>query len=195
VIKYSSFRIDCFPWRVLPGFIFHSMDIPTLETARLRLRAFTLEDWGPYAEMYADQSFVRFLEGRTLSRDEVWENIAIILGHWTLRGYGIWALECKETGQLIGRAGLLNLPQWPDAEVCWALSPRFWGRGYATEAGQASVHWAFQEAGLGRLISLIHPENKASEAVALRLGEQFRERITFDGKPANVYEIVNAGRI
>jgi RimJ/RimL family protein N-acetyltransferase len=167
------------------------MNIPKLETPRLKLRAFTLEDWGPYAEMYADESFVRYLNGKPLSREEAWESMAIILGHWNLLGYGIWALECKATGQLIGRAGLLNLPQWPDVEVCWALSPRFWGNGYATEAGQATVHWAFQEVGLGRLISLIHPENTASEAVALRLGEEFRERIMFEGKPAKVYEMVN----
>lgn len=170
------------------------MNIPTLETARLRLRAFTLDDWDQYAEMYADESFVRFLSGKPLSKDEAWESMAIILGHWNLLGYGIWALECKATGRLIGRAGLFNLPQWPDVEACWALSPRFWGNGYATEAGQASVRWAFQETGLGRLISLIHPENKASEAVALRLGEEFREKITFKGEPANVFGIVNPRR-
>jgi RimJ/RimL family protein N-acetyltransferase len=90
---------------------------------------------------------------------------------------------------MIGRAGLLNLPNWPDAEVCWALSPRFWGNGYATEAARAAIDWAFRETGLGRLISLIHPENKASEAVAGRVGASFRERIVFLGKPANVFEI------
>jgi RimJ/RimL family protein N-acetyltransferase len=131
------------------------MNIPTLETARLKLRAFTLDDWGPYAEMYADESFVRYLSGKPLSKDEAWESMAIILGHWNLLGYGIWALECKATGRLIGRAGLLNLPQWPDVEVCWALSPRFWG---------------------------------------LRLGEEFLEKIAFEGKPANVYGIVNPKR-
>jgi RimJ/RimL family protein N-acetyltransferase len=170
------------------------MNIPTLETARLKLRAFTIDDWEPYAGMYADVSFVRYLSGKPLSKEQAWENIAIILGHWSLLGYGIWALECRTTSQLIGRAGLLNLPGWPDVEVCWALSPRFWGKGYATEAAQTSISWAFEEVGIGRLISLIDPENRASEAVALRLGEQFRERITFEGKPTNVYEIVNPTR-
>jgi RimJ/RimL family protein N-acetyltransferase len=166
------------------------MNIPTLETARLKLRAFTLDDWEPYAEMYADPSFVRYLDGMPLTKEDTWENIAVILGHWALLGYGIWALESKTTGELIGRAGLLNLPGWPDVEVCWALSPRFWGNGYATEAAKASMNWAFAEAGLGRLISLIDPENKASEAVALRLGEKYRDRITIHGRAANVYEIL-----
>ena len=170
------------------------MHIPTIETKRLRLRAFTIDDWGPYAEMYADQSFVRYLGGKPLTEEEVWENLAVILGHWALLGYGIWALERLGTGELVGRAGLLNLPGWPDIELCWALSPRFWGNGYATEAARASISWAFEEVGIRRLISLIHPENRASKAVALRLGEAYREQIAFEGKPTNVYEILNPGR-
>jgi RimJ/RimL family protein N-acetyltransferase len=69
------------------------MNIPTLETSRLKLRAFTLDDWEPYAEMYADESFVRYLSGKPLSKEEAWESMAIILGHWSLLGYGIWALD------------------------------------------------------------------------------------------------------
>jgi RimJ/RimL family protein N-acetyltransferase len=170
------------------------MNVPTIETERLKLRAFTAGDWEPYAEMYSDESFVRYLSGKPLSKEQAWENLAIILGHWALLGYGIWALEKIDTGELVGRAGLLNLPGWPDIEVCWALAPKFWGNGYATEAANASINWAFRNAGIHRLISLIHPENKASEAVALRLGEKFCEQITFEGKPTNVYEILNSAR-
>ena len=168
------------------------MNIPTIETERLRLRAFKGGDLEPYAEMYADDLFVRYLSGKTLTKEQTWENMAIILGHWSLLGYGIWAIERLGTGELVGRAGLLNLPGWPDVEVCWALSPKFWGNGYATEAAKASINWAFREAGIHRLISLIHPENRRSEAVALRLGERFREQITFEAKPTNVYEVLNS---
>jgi [ribosomal protein S5]-alanine N-acetyltransferase len=165
------------------------VDIPTLETKRLKLRAFTLADWAPYSAMHADAAFARYLGGKPLSRQEVWEEIAVILGHWRLLGYGLWALECRRTGELVGRAGLLNPPGWPDVEVCWALAPGFWGQGFATEAARAAVQWAFECAGLDRVISLIHPDNLASEAVARRLGETFRERIDFEGKPTNVYEL------
>lgn len=171
-----------------------TINIPTIETERLKLRAFTADDWESYAEMYSDESFFRYLSGKPLSKEQTWGNMAIILGHWALLGYGIWAFEKIDTGELVGRAGLLNLPGWPDIEVCWALGPKFWGNGYATEAARASINWAFTNTGIPRLISLIHPENKASEGVALRLGEQFREQISFDGKPANVYEILNPAR-
>ena len=60
----------------------NTLNIPTLETERLKLRAFALADWQPYAEMYAEDSFVRFLSGTPLSKEQVWENLAIILGHW-----------------------------------------------------------------------------------------------------------------
>lgn len=65
------------------------MNIPTIETDRLRLRAFEPGDLGPYAEIYADDVFGRYLGGKTLTRRQVWENIAIILGHWALLGYGM----------------------------------------------------------------------------------------------------------
>lgn len=165
------------------------MNIPTIETERLRLRAFEGGDLEAYAEMYADDLFVRYLGGKTLTKAQAWENMALILGHWSLLGYGIWAIERPATGELVGRAGLLNLPGWPDVEICWALSPKFWGHGYATEAAKAAIDWAFREAGVHRLISLIHPENQRSAAVAVRLGERYRERVTFEAKPTNVYEI------
>lgn len=171
------------------------MNIPTIETERLRLRAFSSGDLEPYAQIYADDLFVRHLNGKTLTRQKTWENMALILGHWALRGYGIWAIEHRVTGALVGRAGLLNLPGWPDVEVCWALSPKFWGNGYATEASRAAIKWAFREVGIRRLISLISPDNRRSEAVALRLGEQFREQITFEAKPTNVYEVLYSERI
>ena len=167
------------------------MKIPTLETERLRLRAFSMADWDAYSAMCADVSFVRFLGGEQLSRHGAWKEMATILGHWQLLGYGIWAVESLDQGELVGRVGLLHLPGWPDVEVCWAFSPQSWGKGYATEAAKAAVQWAFTEAGLPRLISLVHPENKASEAVARKIGETLREEITFQGKPTNVFEILN----
>lgn len=170
------------------------MKIPTLETERLRLRAFENRDLEPYAAMYADEQFVHYLGGKTLGKDEVWENMALILGHWSLRGYGIWAVELLDTGELVGRAGLLNLPGWPDVEICWALAPGFWGNGYATEASAAAMDWAFREAEIRRLISLIQPDNRRSEAVAIRLGERFREQIVFKSMTTNVYEILRSER-
>ena len=165
------------------------MDIPIVETERLILRSFNLNDLEAYSEMCSDTRFMKYLGGRTLTEEQTWENIAIIQGQWMLLGYGIWAIESTETGDLVGRAGLLNLYGWPGIEVCWALSPNHWAKGYATEAAKASIAWAFENNISNSLISLIHPNNKKSENVALRAGETFREQIIFKDQPSNVYEI------
>ena len=165
------------------------MEIPTIKTKRLILRPFNLGDLDAYASMCSDERFMKYLGGKTFTKEQTWENIAIIQGHWLLRGYGIWAIEFTKTGELLGRAGLLNLYNWPGIEVCWALSPNQWGKGYATEAAIAAIEWAFNNKITDSLISLIHQNNTKSENVAQRAGETFKELISFKDHPTTIYEI------
>ena len=147
------------------------MPTVTLETERLVLRAFRESDTDAYAEMLADPEVMRFL-GKPMSRAEAWRNMAMMLGHWRLRGYGFWAVEEREGGEMVGRVGCWRPEGWPGLEVGWTLRRRFWGRGYATEAARASVEYAFAELKQTRVISLIAPDNAASIRVGLRLGER-----------------------
>lgn len=166
------------------------MNIPTLETDRLYLRSFTPEDFEAYAAMRADMRFMQFLAaGKPDSKAETWQNMASIQGHWVLRGYGVWAVEHQTSQQLMGFSGLLNPYGWPGLEVCWGLAPEYWGNGYATEAVKAAIQWAFQQPDIDRLISLIHPDNHRSIALAERVGESFCEEIPFLDKTFRVYEI------
>jgi len=83
--------------------------IPTLETARLRLTALTERHFDDYATMLADPDSTRWVgDGQPLDRTNAWRSLAMLIGHWQLRGYGMWALELKATGQFIGRAGLMH---------------------------------------------------------------------------------------
>ena len=143
-----------------------------LETERLALRMFRESDTDAYFEMVSDPEVMRFLGGKTMSRQEAWRNMAMVIGHWHLRGYGFWAVEEKGSGEMVGRVGCWNPEGWPGLEVGWALRRRFWGRGYATEAARASVRYAFDVLGQARVISLIAPENVNSVRVAERLGER-----------------------
>jgi len=144
---------------------------PSLETSRLLLRDWEPRDLVPHAEMSADPEVMRYIgDGRTLDRGGSWREIAMHIGHWSLRGYGQWALERTEDGASIGRAGLWNPPGWPGLEVGWKLRRDAWGNGYATEAGRAAIEWAWETLGATELISLIQPENAASIRVAERLG-------------------------
>jgi RimJ/RimL family protein N-acetyltransferase len=144
----------------------------TLDTERLTLRMFRQEDIDAYAAMCADPEVMRFLGGKTLSRHDAWRSMAGVCGHWELRGYGMWAVVEKSSGEMIGRVGCLNPEGWPGFEVGWTLRREFWHRGYATEAARASIDWAFRHLKVPHIISLITPLNVRSVAVAKRLGEE-----------------------
>jgi RimJ/RimL family protein N-acetyltransferase len=162
--------------------------IPTLETERLVLRPWREEDLGPYAEMCADPAVMRYIgSGRTLERDEAWRQIAIFLGHWDLRGYGLWAVETKAERSFIGRVGLWRPEGWPGLELGWTLARAHWGNGYATEAGRASMEFAWTRLAAAELISLIQPENAASRRVAERLGMKVARREMLGANEVLVY--------
>jgi RimJ/RimL family protein N-acetyltransferase len=161
----------------------------TLETERLTLRKFRESDWEPYAVMCADPEVMRYLgTGGTLSRDDSWRAIASMLGHWQLRGFGMWALESKETGELVGRAGFIYPAGWPGFELGWVLGKPYWGRGYATEAAREAMRWAYEVLKRDRFISLIRKANKPSIKVAERLGSKLTGEVELLGAKALVYE-------
>src|SRR5215470_13677785 len=114
----------------------------TLGTERLSLRMFRESDLDAYAGMCADPEVMRYPARKPMTRAEAWRNMAMVLGHWQLRGYGLWAVEDRESGLLAGRAGLWRPEGWPGLEVGWTLRREFWGRGYATEAGRAALDHA-----------------------------------------------------
>ena len=147
------------------------MNEVTLETERLILRMWREADFEAYAELCADPEVMRYLGGKVFDRTEAWRHMASMIGHWYLRGYGIWAVEEKESGSLVGRIGCINPEGWPGFEVGWTLKREFWGKGYATEAARRALEYGFNELDKPHVISLIHPENRASIRVAERLGE------------------------
>jgi RimJ/RimL family protein N-acetyltransferase len=159
-----------------------------LETERLILRLFCEADLDVYSEMCADPEVMRYIGlGQPLSRDEAWRSMATILGHWQLRGFGLWAVESKATQTIIGRVGCWQPEGWPDFEIGWMLRRAYWGQGFALEAAQASVRYAFEELGRSHLISLIDPHNPRSIAVAKRLGERLEGQAEILERPVLVY--------
>jgi len=154
---------------------------PTVETDRLILRPFRESDLDAYtALLQAPEVRVSLHLPDDIGREQAWQQIAMWLGQWELRGTGQWALEEKSSGAFVGRAGT-HRPEradWPGVEVGWTLHPDHWGKGYATEAGKASVDYAFAHHDVDALYSIILPENRASQAVARRLGfEPWEERV------------------
>lgn len=167
--------------------------IPELVTDRLLLRAFQSSDFDAYATICADPRVRRYLgDGQPLDRVTAWREMAFLLGHWGLRGFGQWALIEHASGELVGRAGLWEPEGWPGVEVGWVLSRAHWGQGFATEAASAALGHAFGALGMQRVISLIHPDNRASIRVAERLGERYEQPIVLAHATHHLYAIDRA---
>jgi RimJ/RimL family protein N-acetyltransferase len=99
--------------------------IVTLTTARLLLRPFRQDDVEAYAAMCADPEVMRYLGlSGVLTREDAWRQMAMLLGHWELRGFGMWAVEERDTGQFVGRVGLHDPEGWPEREVGWSRAFR-----------------------------------------------------------------------
>jgi RimJ/RimL family protein N-acetyltransferase len=161
---------------------------PRLETERLLLREWRADDLDGYAAMSRDPEVVRHV-GEPQDRTASWRGMALHAGHWALRGYGNWAVERGEDGELLGRVGLWQPEGWPGLELGWMLARHAWGRGYATEAARAAMAWAWAELGAAELISLIRPENARSARVAERLGFRPLRVDELGGRRVAVYGI------
>lgn len=170
------------------------MNVTTLETGRLLLRAWRNEDFDSYAEMCADPNIMRFLGGKTLNRMEAWRQMAFLVGHWELLGYGHWAVEEKSSGRFAGRLGFLNPAGWPAFEIGWTLGREFQGKGYATEGATRALQYAFEELDKDHVISLIDPQNTASIRVAERLGEKLEGETELMGRNVLIYGIDRPAR-
>lgn len=162
----------------------------TLETERLLLRMFREEDFDDYAAIFGDPEVSRYLgDGEPLSRFAAWRSLAAIVGHWQLRGYGMWAVEERQSGVLVGRIGFFYPEGWPGFEIGWVLKPAYWGLGYATEGAKAALNYGFSELGKEHIISLIYPDNIRSIQVAKRLKEQLEGKTTLFDREVLIYGI------
>lgn len=142
-----------------------------IETERLLLRLPEERDLDALARMHADEAHMRYMGG-PVDREATWRHIAWMLGHWQMRGYGLFAVEDRRDGTFLGRVGFIHPEGWPGFEIGWLIGPEYAGRGYATEAATAALDWCFANLDKDHVISLIHPDNHASIRVAEKLGER-----------------------
>lgn len=153
-----------------------TLDVPIVETARLRLRGRTLDDFPFFAEMWKDENVTRFIGGVPRPREDTWSKFLRTVGHWSLLGFSYWAVEEKATGALIGEVGFGEFkreiePRIEGApEIGWIIVPSAHGKGYAGEAAKAAVDWGDQFFKTGRMSCIIDPGNAPSIRVAEKCG-------------------------
>jgi ribosomal-protein-alanine N-acetyltransferase len=167
-----------------------------LETHRLILRHLLPNDLDSLFALYSDPEIRRYFPEGTLTYAETREELEWFLnGHPTHPELGLWATLHKQTGEFIGRCGLLpwTIEQRPEVEVAYLLAKTYWGQGLGTEAAQAILHYGFQQLHLSRLICLIDPGNQASSKVARKIGMTLEKELELDGEPTLIYSIHKHG--
>ncbi len=150
------------------------MDV--LETERLRLRPFTLDDVDAYYEgISSDADVMRYLPGgKPRQRSDSQWVVNYFMRHMELHGFGVWAVEDRDSGVFMGHAGLEYIPGAQEVEIAYTLAKAFWGRGLATEAAHASLCYGFETVDLSEIYGLAFPENTASQNVMRKLGMEYQ---------------------
>ena len=144
------------------------MSLP-LVTERLRLRPATLDDLDAWHAISRDAETEWF--GKPSStRDDAQANLEKHMAHQATHGFGLWAVELRRSGEVIGVAGLGHLWDGTEVEVGYRFLREHWGRGYATEAVGALIDHAFRVLGVGRLVAGTGRDNARSIALLERLG-------------------------
>ena len=163
------------------------IDRPELTTDRLLLRQWKDSDYEPFAAMNADPVVMEHFPALSTraESDAVIERAEALFAE---RGFGLWAVEIKESGQFIGFTGLA-VPRFeasflPAVEIGWRLAKDAWGNGYAGEAARASLAYAFGPAGLDELVSFTARTNKPSRRVMERIGMTYAEEFDHPRLPS-----------
>ncbi|WP_410818426.1 GNAT family N-acetyltransferase [Micromonospora sp. 050-3] len=167
-----------------------------LETPRLVLRRWRDDDIMPMTAINADPDVMRWIgSGTPADPERTAAGIAGCESAWDEHGFGLFAVEVRQTSELAGFAGLAIptfLPEvMPAVEIGWRLGRPYWGQGFATEAAHAALHFAFVDRELDRILSIHQIGNDASERVMQKLGMRL-DRETIDpscNRPTRVYAI------
>ena len=163
----------------------------SLRTERLTLCLFNESDWRDIHEHYSDEECTKYTFGRALTEAETWRAMASMIEHWHLRGYGPYAVEERETAKVLGMVGLWYPNDWPAPEIKWALTRRYWGQGFASEAARAVKNMAAEFIPELSLISFMNSENLASIKLAKAIGARFYKEVDFRDGKWHIYRHVN----
>ncbi|MCC6471429.1 MAG: GNAT family N-acetyltransferase [Alphaproteobacteria bacterium] len=166
-----------------------------IDTARLHLRPFTLDDIPAYAAIRGNPAVMHFFPptGETPAQAAT-RLVEHFIGHWRDPGYGPWAAVEKSSGRFLGHLGLRFLPEFGETEILYMLDNAVWGRGYATEGALAARDFAFDVLGLGRVMAIARPENRASTRVMEKIGMAYERMADFRGHALAYYAMERPAR-
>ncbi|MBV9211813.1 MAG: GNAT family N-acetyltransferase [Acidobacteria bacterium] len=144
-----------------------------LETPRLLLREFTMEDLDELAALRSDPLVMKYIGEQ--SREKVTKRLRYYISSYEQHGFGVWGVMLKGETKLIGWCGLMFLEETPEVEVGYGIAKDYWGRGLMTEAAAASLNHGFNTVGLERIVAVALPENTASRRIMEKLGMKYEK--------------------
>jgi [ribosomal protein S5]-alanine N-acetyltransferase len=162
-----------------------------LETPRLLLRNFQLDDIPALAAILADPQVMKFAPNGVLSTAETEAKVAGFMHSYETSGFGKWAVIHKASLELMGYCGIAieDIDQQPEREVGYRLATRFWGQGLATEAAAATVNYGLQQLKLPYLLGIVERANVASVRVLEKVGMRYTHETCFHDITMDVYRI------
>ena len=163
----------------------------TIETERLWLRNFTLDDLDDLARIFGKPEVMKYLglKGEPLSREETEVFLLSIIKHWKLHDFGRWAMISKKDGRLIGCAGLRSFEK--AIELVYLIDEPEWGKGLATEAAIASLGFGFRKLDLKKIVAFTRPSNLASRRVMEKIGMRYANEVKIFDILAVQYDIMH----
>lgn len=165
------------------------MDAPDLETDRLSLRALNSNDYPVYRDFYADAD-ASAAYGGPMTPGLAWRRLALDIGHWALRGYGMWAVVDRQTDQMVGGCGLFWPEDYPRSELTWWIVPSARRKGFALEASKAVINFGYDQLKWKLVETHMNDENTAARMLAEKLGGKVIIREQFpDGLSRDVYAL------
>jgi len=153
-----------------------------LETSRLRLRKFTLDDAAFARELVNDAAWLKYIGDRGVrTLDDAKTYIGKTFTHYERNGFGAYVVELKATGEAMGNCGLFKRDGLPDVDIGFAFLERFRGHGYAHEAAAATLALARERFGFKRIVAYTVPYNTSSIQLLEKLGLKFEAMIRLPG--------------
>ena len=166
-----------------------------MKTERLELRPFTLGDAPTIHPVYSDPEVMEHVgNGPVEDLGATEAMLREYIAHQDANGFSFWAVIERDSGAVIGDAGLFLLDgRGPEVELGYTLARESWGRGYATEAARALLAAGFDDFGLDEVVAVADPANTASTRVLEKIGMRRVGMRQAYGRPHALYRAKRSG--
>ncbi len=163
-------------------------------TERLELRRFSPDDAAGFFRLNEDPEVIRYTGDSAFADENAARDFILDYSHYSRHGYGRWSVYSKLSGQYVGFCGLKYSPEKNEVDLGFRILRKYWGKGYATEAGTESLRLGFHRYGLKKIVGRAMEANLASHRVLEKLKMTRADRFEEEGQIWIQYEIFPGNR-